>query len=599
MSLSLTYPGIYIEELPGPPATITPAPTSIAVFVGYTHPFKTRTFRQAVQLFSFLDYQRQFGGLYANAWLDANVAYAVQQFFLNNGSTAYVVGLQSSLFPWTAPVPPASPLALGTPPQGGPSGTLLFPTPPASSGGGTGGTGGTGSTGGTGGTGSTGGTGATGPAGPTGTTFQTGAAGAQAVVFWGLEPVDSAHTMTVTVSNITSSASGGPLDTADYTFSYGSVVETFRRVSLLQTLLTDNTKANPNFIETRINGVSNLIWVSPPAGGYDMFPSAVTPPHLSVTMSTPPATAAFNPGDFTDPLHGPFVEDGSLDKVTVFNLMILPGVTDAGVWAQAIAFCERKRAFLILDPPPNYSSDGMTPPPPAQPLPGIATVIESGVLPQSINAALYFPYVTAIDPLSNQPMRLAPSGTVAGIFAATDASRGVWKAPAGLATVTNGVTGVVPEGVLTDNRHGVLNPLGVNCLRTFPGIGTVVFGARTTTTQNPSQQQWRYVPVRRMALFIEQTLYANLGWVIFEPNDTPLWSAITTSINAFMLTLFHQGAFQGTKATDAFQVRCDATTTTQTDINNGIVNILVAFAPLKPAEFVVIQIAQLAGQAQS
>jgi uncharacterized protein len=112
-------------------------------------------------------------------------------------------------------------------------------------------------------------------------------------------------------------------------------------------------------------------------------------------------------------------------------------------------------------------------------------------------------------------------------------------------------------------------------------------------------QQWRYVPVRRMALFIEQSLYAALGWVVFEPNDMPLWNAITTSVNAFMLTLFHQGAFQGAKASDAFQVVCDATTTTQTDINNGIVNILVGFAPLKPAEFVVLQIQQLAGQSQS
>ncbi len=144
-----------------------------------------------------------------------------------------------------------------------------------------------------------------------------------------------------------------------------------------------------------------------------------------------------------------------------------------------------------------------------------------------------------------------------------------------------------------------MNPLGVNCIRTFPGSGTVVFGARTTTTGNLAFEQWRYVPVRRMALFLEQTLLANLGWVVFEPNDEPLWLAVTTSIQAFMLTLFHQGAFQGSTPSQAFQVKCDSSTTTQTDIDNGVVNILVGFAPLKPAEFVVIQIAQLAGQAQS
>ena len=151
---------------------------------------------------------------------------------------------------------------------------------------------------------------------------------------------------------------------------------------------------------------------------------------------------------------------------------------------------------------------------------------------------------------------------------------------------------------MTDQRQGVLNPLGVNCLRSFPNFGKpVVFGARTLATTY--DQQWTYVPVRRMALFLEQTLYANLKWVIFEPNFQPLWSAITMSINAFMLGLFKQGAFQGDTPNDAFSVQCDSQTTTQADIDNGIVNIVVGFAPLEPAEFVIITIAQLAGQAQT
>src|SRR5207237_30011 len=158
----------------------------------------------------------------------------------------------------------------------------------------------------------------------------------------------------------------------------------------------------------------------------------------------------------------------------------------------------------------------------------------------------------------------------------------------------------VDRGRMTDMRQGVLNRIAVNCLRSFPGVGTVVFGARTLVgaTDNTTFQQWRYVPVRRMALFIEQTLYRNLGWVVFEPNDDPLWVAIRTSIGNFMLSLFQQGAFQGDKPSQAFQVKCDSTTTTQTDIGLGIVNIIVAFAPLKPAEFVIVKIAQLAGQTQ-
>jgi phage tail sheath protein FI len=127
----------------------------------------------------------------------------------------------------------------------------------------------------------------------------------------------------------------------------------------------------------------------------------------------------------------------------------------------------------------------------------------------------------------------------------------------------------------------------------------VVFGAHTLVFENPAYEQWKYVAVRRMALFLEQSLYGSLGWAIFEPNDIPLWNALTQEIQAFMLGLFRQGAFQGATADQAFHVQCDSTTTSQADIDNGVVNILVAFAPLKPAEFVVVQIAQLAGQTQS
>jgi uncharacterized protein len=177
----------------------------------------------------------------------------------------------------------------------------------------------------------------------------------------------------------------------------------------------------------------------------------------------------------------------------------------------------------------------------------------------------------------------------------------VWQSPAGTGTTLNGTTGVDLRGLMTDPQQGIMNQNAINCLRQFPGVGTVVFGARTTAgaDANTAQQQWKYVAVRRTALFIEQTLYANLTWAVFQPNFTPLWNALTQTVNAFMLTLFRQGAFAGDQPSDAFVVQCDATTTTATDISNGTVNILVGFAPLLPAEFVVVKIAQLAGQAQS
>jgi phage tail sheath protein FI len=516
MPVTLSYPGLYIEELPSSAHTITAAPTSIAVFVGYTHPFKTLKFGEAVRVFNFTDYERSFGGLYSNGRVDNFVAYAVQQFFLNGGSDAYVIGIQPKLH---SPGVGDLPIPLGD------IGNIRFT---------------------------------------------------------GLEPVDGGHLMAVSASNANTAN-----DVADLTITYGSRAETFRNVSL-NPLITG--KPNPDFIETRINGVSSLVRVSlkPPALAYGTYPASPGN-QANIVESPPPALGAFvtNYPDFASV----FATDSSLDKVDIFNLMVIPGVSDAGVLSQALAFCEKKRAFLIVDPPVNDSADGA----------GGLAKIEDDVdgLPKSTNGALYFPYLTSIDTLSGDPIALPPSGYVAGIYARTDNNRGVWKAPAGLETTILNATGVVTSGRLSDSRAGVLNPLGVNCLRTFPGVGTVVFGARTLVTRNPAFEQWRYVPVRRTALFIEQTLLRNLGWVVFEPNDEPLWVAIRTSIEAFMLSLFHQGAFQGQTPSTAFQVKCDSSTTTQTDIDNGVVNILVAFRPLKPAEFVVIKIAQLAGQAQA
>jgi len=517
MPVTLSYPGLYIEELPSSAHTITAAPTSIAVFIGYTHPYKTAPslFGQAVRIFNFTDYERNFGGLYGAGRVDNNVAYAVQQFFLNGGSDAYVIGIQPQIHP-SLPGPP-TPYPIAVADQGN---------------------------------------------------FR----------FTGLELVDGGRDLAVAITNPNTTN-----DVADLTITYGSRAETFRNVSLAK--LLPSLKANPDYIETRLNGVSSLVTVSlvPPAAAYGTYPTT-GPIHLA--ESPAPGAGAFvtSSPDFA-PV---FATDGSLDKVDVFNLMVIPGITDPGVLSQALAFCERKRAFLIVDPPAADNAD-------------VAPRVEDGIesIPKSTNGALYFPYLTSIDTLTGNPIPLPPSGFVAGIFARTDNNRGVWKAPAGLETTILNATGVVPSGRLSDSRAGVLNPLGVNCLRTFPGVGTVVFGARTLVTKNDAFAQWRYVPVRRTALFIEQTLLRNLGWVVFEPNDEPLWIAIRTSIEAFMLSLFHQGAFQGLTPSTAFQVKCDSSTTTQTDIDLGIVNILVGFRPLKPAEFVVIKIAQLAGQVQA
>ena len=213
----------------------------------------------------------------------------------------------------------------------------------------------------------------------------------------------------------------------------------------------------------------------------------------------------------------------------------------------------------------------------------------------SINAAFYYPWLLAPDPEQQFRIRsFPPGGAIAGVYARTDSSRGVWKAPAGTDASISGVVGVTLP--TNDAENGILNPLAVNVIRKFPVYGTVVWGARTLQGNDEVGSEWKYVPVRRTALFIEESLYRGLKWVVFEPNDEPLWAQIRLNVGSFMNDLFRQGAFQGSTPKDAYFVKCDKDTTTQSDINRGVVNILVGFAPLKPAEFVVIKLQQLAGQ---
>jgi len=211
------------------------------------------------------------------------------------------------------------------------------------------------------------------------------------------------------------------------------------------------------------------------------------------------------------------------------------------------------------------------------------------------NAALFFPRIISVDPeQQNQRRSFVPCGVVAGVIARTDSQRGVWKAPAGIEASLAGVSDLTVK--LTDLENGELNPLGVNCLRALPASGLVVWGSRTMRGADRLGDQWKYLPVRRTALFIEESLYRGTQWIVFEPNDEPLWSQIRLNITAFMHDLYRKGAFQGSTPKDAYLVKCDHETTTQTDIDKGIVNIIVGFAPLKPAEFVIIKIKQLAGQ---
>jgi phage tail sheath protein FI len=282
----------------------------------------------------------------------------------------------------------------------------------------------------------------------------------------------------------------------------------------------------------------------------------------------------------------------ALEKADLFNLLCIPPYTaggDAGasVVTAAAAYCETRRAMLLVDPPSAWTTKDQA-----------KAGIGAGVGTTSKNAALFFPRLREADPQRDNQLRdFAPCGAVAGVIARTDAQRGVWKAPAGLDATLAGVQGLTVP--LTDPENGELNPLGVNCLRIRPAVGPVVWGARTLQGDDRLASEWKYIPVRRMALYLEESLYRGTQWVVFEPNDEPLWAQIRLNIGAFLQGLFRQGAFQGKTPREAYLVKCDKETTTQNDINSGIVNIVVGFAPLKPAEFVIIQLQQLAGQVQA
>ena len=210
------------------------------------------------------------------------------------------------------------------------------------------------------------------------------------------------------------------------------------------------------------------------------------------------------------------------------------------------------------------------------------------MLKASMPSSAYSP-LRVPDPTDGGRLReVAPSGTMAGIWARTDGETGVWKAPAGTTASLRGV----PEltHVLSDPQNGVLNPLGLNALRSFDIPGNIAWGARTLMGADLLASDWKYVPVRRTALFIESSLFNGLQWAVFQPNADPLWLEIRGAVTAFMQRLFRQGAFKGTSPRDAYIVRCGADTTTQADINAGIVNVFVGFAPLQPAEFVVVSL---------
>jgi phage tail sheath protein FI len=273
-----------------------------------------------------------------------------------------------------------------------------------------------------------------------------------------------------------------------------------------------------------------------------------------------------------------------LDDKEDVSLIAVPGIGSPALVGAGLNYCANRSlsdCFFIGDM--SQTDDTVDE----------AKNFRNAITPKNSYGAIYTPWVRMLDPTgrSATPILVPPSGFVAGLYAKTDGQRGVWKAPAGTSVALGGGVGLAVN--LTDTQQGNLNPLNINAIRQFAGSGMVLWGARTVT----SDPAWNYVPVRRLAIFLRVSIYRGIQWAVFEPNDEDLWASLRLSIGSFMMNLFRQGAFQGATPAQAFFVKCDDETTTQADIDAGIVNVLVGFAPLKPAEFVVVKISQKVGQA--
>ena len=618
-----TYPGVYIQELPSAVHTITGVPTSIVAFVGWAAQGPTT---EATLIQSWQEFQTQFGGLDARSRL----GYAVYQFYAiaGSGSSAYIVRLAFSDantasvagVGGTLNVSANSPGAWGnslqisiTQQQGNP---LRFSLQVLQAQNGT-------------------------------TKALEGWANLSATPNDPLNVAtvvnsDSQYVTVATTSGSTTSttisgpeqsaapvtnALHGRLAAATYYYVVTAVFGNLESLPSAEQSVTTTGTTSSNVISwtaaKNYNGAAPTgykVYRGTAAGQESVFYNVG-----NVLSYTDTGTTAYsgspNPSIGGVPLQGgsdgtvlspgdgnfetALLNDPSgnglplLDPVPIFNLLCIPGESDAATIQSLQQYCNQYRAFYIVDCPQNVTTSYLAANGPVGTTSGTLNPNSNLTGQFSINSAYYYPWVSAADPLAgNRPALFPPSGFVAGIYAATDASRNVWKAPAGIdATLSAGVTGL--QYVLTDAQNGSLNPQAINCLRQFKVYGNLVWGARTLNGNDKIGSQWKYVPIRRLALFLESSLYDGTQWVVFEPNDERLWGQIRLNVGTFMQGLFLQGAFQGTTPQQAYFVKCDSEINPQASIDQGIVNILVGFAPLYPAEFVIIQIQQMAGQLQS
>lgn len=610
MPVFTNYPGVYIEEIPSGVRTITGVATSITAFLGRT----PRGSLEPTEITSFADFERSFGGLTA----DYPLSYAVRDFYQNGGSRAVIVRLfegdatasTARLTLGNVTLVAASPGVWGNRLRGEVK-VITDPQAKAALG-----------------------------LSPDDTlynlTVRDSASGAAERIMNLVAPKDGSPEPVRRIDKVLANESSLVRWTGDITKLDASKIadatdEASKKEAGIKTATEGVAKAKNDFVAQKAGLEQALATAKqeqttlkakqpPPTqpeldaaqkkvddaqAALDHPPGVTTAETALKDANTALATAETTNGGknsaaLTAPTYLGSAADKtgmqSLAKVDLFNLLSIPpdvhgGDTAPAVYQAAMQFCADHRAMLLVDAPAAWSANRDTAA--AKAAAGLTDLGLTGVAAR--NAALYFPRIRVSDPLRNGRLEtLVPSGVIAGVMARTDTQRGVWKAPAGLDATLGGVAGL--DAPLNDPENGMLNPLGINVLRSFPVYGHVVWGSRTLRGADQLGDEYKYVPVRRLALYIEESLFRGTKWVVFEPNDEPLWAQIRLNVGAFMHNLFRQGAFQGTAPKDAYFVKCDKETTTQNDIDLGIVNIVVGFAPLKPAEFVIIKLQQIAGK---
>jgi len=359
-----------------------------------------------------------------------------------------------------------------------------------------------------------------------------------------------------------------------------SVVEVYDNLSL--------DEYSPDYIIQRVNGVSHLVTVTvtQPEPAIEL-PELTDADNFFDTLADGVDGAAPTRDEFRgDPAAAPgtrrgltaFTEIDPISIVYVPDLHIVQGAGRDTLIDDILSHCESlKDRFAILE----ASNDG----------PNYRNVSNLTWSRPSKYGAFYYPWIKVYDPLTKRNKLVPPGGYIAGIYARSDQQRGVHKAPAN--ELVRGATDL--DFQITKGEQDVLNPKGVNCIRAFPGRGMLVWGARTTILD----PLWKYINVRRLFIFLEESIEEGTQWVVFEPNDQKLWARVRATITGFLTTVWRAGALFGNTPEEAFFVKCDETTMTQDDIDNGRLICIIGVAPVKPAEFVIFRIAQWSGGSET